>query len=514
MAYTLPSILHRADSYMIALDACAAFDLTIRPDLALEAMTKDRENIGEDVEQQTVNFQHGMGNNYERLEFLGDTFLKMATTISVFTLLPSTDEFEYHVERMLMLCNQNLFNHAVDRGLQEYIRSKSFDRRTWYPDLKLRKGKAGKPAVAHSLAQKSIADVCEALIGAAYVGGLQDHGSMDMAVKAVTKMVKSSKHRMTCFQDYYAAFTVPGWQTQPSTAAQRQGVDIVESAIHYRFRSPTLLRSAFKHPSYPYETTIPHYERLEFLGDALLDMAIVDYLYRTFPSKDEGWMTEHKSAMVSNQFLGALCVKLGLARHALFSTASMTGERAQFTSDLDAAERAAREDAEGTGSPMRQDYWTPLDPPKALADVLEAVVGAMFVDAGYDYRVVQAFFTRHVQPFFADMDLYETFGRNHPITVLAKRLGEEFGCRMWSLPFAEVPCAAEEGARAVTGVDYCYGLMVHGRVVVHKTSESMRYGKPALARKALKLLEDWTVEEFRGGMRCDCRVSAGDEGVA
>ncbi len=70
------------------------------------------------------------------------------------------------------------------------------------------------------LADKSIADVCEALIGAAYLNGRTD-GDMDMAVRAVSKMVRSKNHKMESFDEYYEAFKVPAWQTEASTATRR-----------------------------------------------------------------------------------------------------------------------------------------------------------------------------------------------------------------------------------------------------------------------------------------------------
>jgi len=66
MAYLFPAIVHRLESYLIALDGCALLHLNIRPDLALEAFTKDSDNSGEHGDEQ-INFQRGMGNNYERL---------------------------------------------------------------------------------------------------------------------------------------------------------------------------------------------------------------------------------------------------------------------------------------------------------------------------------------------------------------------------------------------------------------------------------------------------------------
>lgn len=140
MCYILPAIIHRFESYLIALDACKHIDLNISPEIALKALTKDSDNSDEHGEEK-INFRSGMGPNYERFEFLGDCFLKMATSISTFVLQPDENEFEFHVRRMLMLCNQNLMETAVGkktftfadgekRGLQlyKYIRTEAFSR--------------------------------------------------------------------------------------------------------------------------------------------------------------------------------------------------------------------------------------------------------------------------------------------------------------------------------------------------------------------------------------------------
>lgn len=70
MAYLIPSIIHRLEQNLIALDACKMLQLDIHPDLALEALTKDSENQSEDDGRESmetfepINFQPGMGNNY------------------------------------------------------------------------------------------------------------------------------------------------------------------------------------------------------------------------------------------------------------------------------------------------------------------------------------------------------------------------------------------------------------------------------------------------------------------
>ena len=124
-----PAIIHRLEDYLIALEACELVEVKVDPGLALEAMTKDSDNSG-DHNEERINFRSGMGNNYERLEFIGDCFLKMATSISLFSQNPIDNEFEFHVKRMMMICNKNLFETATreDLNLPEYVRSLSFDR--------------------------------------------------------------------------------------------------------------------------------------------------------------------------------------------------------------------------------------------------------------------------------------------------------------------------------------------------------------------------------------------------
>lgn len=127
MAYLFPPCISRIESYLIAVEVCDLLGLAIQPALALEALTKDSDNTDEHRSEQ-IHLQRGMGKNYERLEFIGDCFLKMATSISVFCKSPEENEYDYHVKRMLMICNKNLFNTATFLKLQEFIRSTSFSR--------------------------------------------------------------------------------------------------------------------------------------------------------------------------------------------------------------------------------------------------------------------------------------------------------------------------------------------------------------------------------------------------
>lgn len=303
MAYLFPAIISRVESYLIALEACEVLDLSIHPALALEALTKDSDNTEEHRSEQ-VHIQRGMGKNYERLEFIGDCFLKMATSITLFSISPDNDEFEYHCRRMALICNKNLHKTAIQKKLYEYVRTVGFSRRTWYPQgIKLLEGKghskSGQEVHTHRLGGKTVADVCEAMIGAALLS-YKDTSNMDMAVRAVTALVSGAEshtdHDVKSWSDYYTLYTKPAYQLASASAGEIDMASKIEEVHAYHFRHPRLLRSAFVHPGYSnaYSNNIPSYQRLEFLGDSLLDMASVNFLFFRHPDKDPQWLTEHK----------------------------------------------------------------------------------------------------------------------------------------------------------------------------------------------------------------------------
>ncbi|KJR82385.1 endoribonuclease Dicer [Sporothrix schenckii 1099-18] len=550
MIFNLPPIIHRIESTLIALEAAAVIGLpSIHPGLALEACTKDCD-VSDDAgaTETAINFQAGMGRNYERLELLGDSFLKMASTIALYTLAPDKNEFEYHVERMCMICNKNLFNNALEIGLEEYIRSKEFDR-AWYPPvvdetvklaaeaaaktgtpdengktptalhgLILKKGRKQQEGSYHALSDKSIADVCEAMIGAAYLTTYEER-DFDLAVQAVSVVAKSKFHPMRTYKEYFAAYVLPEWQIAPATAAQVHMAKAVARDVGYTFTYPRLLRCAVMHPSYPrvYEQ-LPSYQRLEFLGDALFDMAAVDYLFHKYPDKDPQWLTEHKMAMVSNQFLGTLSVTLGFHKHLLSFTGDLQKQIMEYVAKIEDARTRAEAEAVAAGKPsaaFARDYWVHVTRPmKVLADVLEAYIGAIFVDSGYDYYgTVLPFFHRHVLPYFEDMTLYDTFANKHPVTFAVNVLTQRFGCRDWRAVVQETP--DNEGDGCVTfATKAAAGFLVHGRVLGHGIAESGRYAKIAAAKQALAKLDSLGVEAFRALTGCDCHVEAEAETVA
>lgn len=122
------------------------------------------------------------------------------------------------------------------------------------------------------------------------------------------------------------------------------------------FRAPALLVEALTHPSYvqDHPEAAPHNQRLEFLGDAVLQIVIADALFRLFPDVREGLLTRRRSILVNRQMLATLARELGA------ETALRFGKSEPHGAEL----------------------------PSALSDAFEALVGAVYLDS--DFPTVRA----------------------------------------------------------------------------------------------------------------------------
>jgi len=385
--------------------------------------------------------------------------------------------------------------------------------RAWYPEgLTLKRGKTAAAPKSHRLADKTIADVCEALIGAALLT-FHRTNNLDNAVRAVTELVCSTDHEMTSYREYYQAYEKPKYQTARPTASQCNLAIQVQQKHAYTFKYPRVLRSAFVHPSYPFSYEhVPNFQRLEFLGDSLLDMACINFLFHRFPNRDPQWLTEHKMAMVSNQFLGALCVALGFYRHLLQFNGQLQKQIQDYVTEITEAHDEAEEDAVKAGKSREErspDYWVHTkQPPKCLPDMIEAYVGAIFVDSEYNYGEVERFFEKQIQPYFENMELYDTYANKHPVTFLTNFLEHYMGCSDWNIYARQLPDIGDGLPPQIVAT-----VMVHNQIIMSQQGTSGRYAKISVAKKALGMLKGLPLPEFRAHYQCDCKsAQTTDEG--
>ena len=138
----------------------------------------------------------------------------------------------------------------------------------------------------------------------------------------------------------------------------------LETAIGYRFKNIQLLQNALTHSSYANErwhNSLLSNERLEFLGDSVLGMLVAEYLYSNFPNRPEGELTRMRADMVCEQTLAAAATRIGIGEHLLLGHGEEQG-----------------------GGRKRNSI---------LADAMESVIAACFLDGGMDaaLKVVQQF---------------------------------------------------------------------------------------------------------------------------
>ena len=414
---------------------------------------------------------------------------------------------------MEMLCNNNLFKVATDESLNlpPYIRTQAFNRRSWYPEglvLEVGKGKSketkdGEVSAPvchglgkHFLGRKTIADVSEAIIGAALVAAKAEPNKFDLAVGAVTRLVKSKDHMIDSWGEIATLYKAPSWQTNTEDPIAIDMADKVKEKMGYQFAYPRLLRSAFTHPS-DQRSTVPDYQRLEFLGDAVLDMVSINWLFNKFEDRNPQWLTEHKMAMVSNKFLAAVAVMLDFDKLITAST-SLVVQISKYA-------QAVRDVLDAGKDNVKRDFWTEInDPPKALSDLVESYLGAVIVDSGFNYAEAESFFDKHILWFFEDISIYDSFANKHPTTFLQKRLAREYGCVHWEVLCSEPPPGPVE-------VRVTAGVVIHQKVSVRAESNSVRYAKVRASKLCLDLLDGMSIKEFRDKFECDC--SPDDDGM-
>ncbi len=143
-------------------------------------------------------------------------------------------------------------------------------------------------------------------------------------------------------------------------------MESLEERIGYKFRNSLLLAEAMTHPSLAYESNRPHFDnqRLEFLGDAVLQLVLTEEFYLRFPLGKEGALTKTRARLVSRPALHRYAQALSLSDYILLGK----GE-------------------EASGGRER---------PSTLSDAFEALVGALYLDGGI--QAARSFILRQCRP--------------------------------------------------------------------------------------------------------------------
>lgn len=216
--------------------------------------------------------------------------------------------------------------------------------------------------------------------------------------------------------------------------------------IGVTFNDLSLLREAFTHRSYLNEhrgTGLKHNERLEFLGDAVLELVMTEYLFTKFPEEQEGKLTAYRSALVNTNSIAEAANEWGMNDYLLLS----------------------RGEAKDTGRARQY----------ILANTFEAVIGAIFLDQGY--AAAKDFIARS----------------------LFKKIDRVIGARLWQDAKSRFQEEAQERVGITpnyvvvkeTGPDHDknfeIGVYIGNELVAKGTGRSKQDAEQAAAQRALEL---------------------------
>jgi len=217
----------------------------------------------------------------------------------------------------------------------------------------------------------------------------------------------------------------------------------LERILGVRFKNQALLLESLTHKSYAMERggNIPFNERLEFLGDSVLSSAVAHYLFERYPDADEGRMSQLKSMLVSRPSLTVWGKNLGLGAFIRLSE----GETSTGGRDRDSI----------------------------VGNAMEAVLGAMYLEAGFD--AVKT---------FTDKLLAK---RKRMVTSDHKSRLQEWAQKKYKIPPDYV-------MRGSTGPDHAkifhIDVLVEGSVLGTGTGKSKKEAEQAAARDALKKIKE------------------------
>jgi dsRNA-specific ribonuclease len=276
----IPSIMHRYEVYLIAENLSTTLLREVQiSNLSLVVTAISASSAREDT-------------NYQTLEFLGDSILKMCTSVQLMAEYPLWHEGYLSAKKDRLIANSRLSRAAIETGLDKFIITKAFTGYKWRPlyveDLLKSAGDSKR-----ALSTKVLADVVEALIGAAMLDG------------GITKA-------LACLQVFLPELNWQPLETRRSFLYQRvprielpPTLQPVESLIGYQFKKPGLLIEAMTHASY--NTGSGSLERFEFLGDSVLDNIIVAAMYPHALSHVQ--MHLLRTALVNADFLAFICME-------------------------------------------------------------------------------------------------------------------------------------------------------------------------------------------------------------
>lgn len=506
----IPSILNKVEQSLLAqeLQRTILSNVEMRHDLLVEATCAPSA-------QETF--------NYQRLEFLGDATLNLYTSLNLAARHLNWHEGYLTSEKGRLVSNGHLSKAAVGLGIDRFIATEIFTGAKWRPvsldDLDTH---TNQDSGLRSMSTKTLADVVEALIGAAACnGGLE-------RAECCIHILLSDEPWVPLPEVHSLLYDAASLRTITSQ------FETIENLVGHAFTKRSLLVEALTHPSYspPRDDSAASYERLEFLGDAVLGHIVTTRLFAIQPQLSEMQMHTYQEAAVNGPLLGFLCLEHSISecqniittksndevdvvptevlksiwQYMRHSEGHLVHDRHAVIKRYEARHQEVRQALRhGTEYP-----WVALlhlDPTKYFSDLIESIVGAIYVDSKGDLSSCERFLQR-----LGVLPLLERLVRDrvdclHPKERLGILAGSE------TIEYIVDRPQAKSEAHGETDVPSASTHSHKSRVYVEIGGRKV--GEPAEGtnRKIAEAQAAWSVVQLLRGSH-EGNVSSGDERAA
>lgn len=402
--------------------------------------------------------------NMERVEVLGDSYLKFSISLYLMHKFPTWNEGNLSSVKGKIVSNQNLLYLAMlmELNLPGMIISNQFDPDTeWCPPLisvpknlinmikrenlaprtlydlsltdeEIRTGECKDNTLAKLLqsaqpdndlnaadghyfinkqlvSDKTVADCVEAIIGTT----LQSYGIAKNfeVLKFFGIINRNEENPSSVLSEKLVNSKIRANISSHEVDQFLVNYEELERSLNYKFKDRGYLLSALTHPSYPTNRVTGCYQQLEFLGDAVLDFLITCYIFEQNPDMNPGKLTDLRMALVNNVTLSCICVRNEFHKHLLYENAAllqaiMHFEKFQRDQNFVITSEVRLLRDENESEPALGDY---VDVPKALGDVVESLIGAVFLDSKNDlkktWQVIYELFKNEIYKFTANVPI-------------------------------------------------------------------------------------------------------------
>ncbi|EZA61552.1 Endoribonuclease Dicer [Ooceraea biroi] len=457
----------------------------------------------------------------ERLETLGDSYLKFITSLYLYHTFPKFNEGQLTAVKGKIIGNRNLYYCGNKKGiagrlkndafvptsnfvvpaftvlrlLQEILLGESVTPNVLYelriPDeerysgyvsedtrdimqqtvLKWDKGDI-QTGVEHYLgiqilSDKTVADSVEALIGVY----LKSNG-----IRGAAKLLKW----FGILSDMQVDEVLNSSSPNPLINAgnidyHMPWADVMEAKLGYKFNNRAFLLQAFTHPSYTANTLTECYQRLEFLGDAILDFLITCYIYENCGKLSPGDLTDLRSALVNNITFACLAVRYGLHTRLLAFAPKLHEIIDHFVRFQE--ERDYIVNDELLYVLLEEDDCNlaeHVDVPKVLGDLFESLIGAIYLDSNKNlmkvWEIVYSLMYKEIDEFSKNVP-------KHPVRVIHENTHAR-------PKFSEATLIEQTGTIMIP-----LKIIIEGKeTIFHGFGINKKQAKCAAAKQALKKL--------------------------